>query len=94
MSDKERPEPDPTAEFLADVRPEETPWRRERPPGEAAPEENQGQTTTWRQALGRASTGLTAASAVGWVASSALNEEYDEGYDQGYDAGFDAGAGA
>lgn len=82
----ERPdEPaDPTAEFLADVRPEETPWRIERPPAEQGqpPIPDANERTRFQRAagaLGGAAPYLAAGSAAGWVGAQAYDEYAAEG---------------
>ncbi|GAB3159392.1 hypothetical protein [Amycolatopsis sp. NPDC004378] len=70
------PDDDPTADFLDEVRAEETPWRRDRPPGEPAPEraerpERWGRT---RAAAAQAAPYLQAAALVAWLASGAFDD--------------------
>jgi len=93
------PDADPTADFLNHVRPEETPWRRDRP---ADPAEQEGggdepagerRSHTFAKAARRAAPYIQGAAVAGWVASAALDDQYEDGFEQGYDSGFDAGAG-
>ncbi|MBB3664286.1 MULTISPECIES: hypothetical protein [Prauserella salsuginis group] len=74
---------DPTAEFLADVRPEETPWRTERPPAEQAgsPIPDANERTRFQRvagAVGGAAPYLAAGGAAGWVSAQAYDEYADE----------------
>ena len=73
------PDDDPTAEFLDGVRAEETPWRRDRPPGEQAPEraerpERWGRTRGVGRAAAQAAPYLQAAALVAWLASGAFDD--------------------
>ncbi|WP_235998739.1 hypothetical protein [Qaidamihabitans albus] len=77
MSEDERSgdaDSDPTADFLASVRPEETPWRTERPaaaagdPGPAEPERWR-RTRAAARAAGQAAPYVQAATLVGWLAT-------------------------
>ncbi|GLY39648.1 hypothetical protein Amsp01_056720 [Amycolatopsis sp. NBRC 101858] len=73
------PDDDPTADFLDEVRAEETPWRRERPPGEQAPEraerpERWGRTRAAGRAAAQAAPYLQAAALVAWLASGAFDD--------------------
>ncbi|MCP2253307.1 hypothetical protein LY13_002057 [Prauserella aidingensis] len=79
---------DPTAEFLAEVRPEETPWRTERPPAEQAgsPVPDANERTRFQRvagALGGAAPYLAAGSAAGWVGAQAYDEYADQSFDPG-----------
>ncbi|GAA1218155.1 hypothetical protein [Prauserella alba] len=79
---------DPTAEFLADVRPEETPWRIERPPAEQAaqPIPDANERTRFQRvagALGGATPYLAAGSAAGWVSARAYDDHAEESVDPG-----------
>ncbi len=84
MTDKDGD--DPTADFLAGVRAEETPWRTERPPGEEAPEQA-ARPETWgrAKAAGRAAAAaapyVQAAALATWIVSGTLDD------DSGYGAG-------
>ncbi|SEP46382.1 hypothetical protein [Amycolatopsis saalfeldensis] len=64
---------DPTADFLAEVRADETPWRTDRPAGEPAPEQPE-QPEKWTRSVGRAvgqaAPYVQAALFAGWIASS------------------------
>lgn len=81
-SDGGRTGEDPTAEFLAEVRPEETPWRTDRPPGEVVPEhpERPERPEKWgtRQGGGtpaaNAAPYIQAAAVAGWIVSGALDD--------------------
>jgi hypothetical protein len=67
---------DPTADFLAEVRPEETPWRVDRPTevAQAAAPEAPGRPEKWRRTkaagrvAGQAAPYVQAAAVVGWLA--------------------------
>ncbi|OZM71704.1 hypothetical protein CFN78_18820 [Amycolatopsis antarctica] len=79
------------------MRPEETPWRRDRP-ADAGADESDGPAGgrgphSFARAVRRAAPYVQGAAVAGWVASAALDEQYEDGYDQGYDAGLDAGGG-
>lgn len=93
----DEPDSDPTADFLAGVRPQETPWRRERPVDPVEPQageaidERSSRSQTFAKAARRAAPYIQGAAVAGWVASAALNERYEDGYETGYDTGFDAG---
>src|SRR3979411_1014921 len=51
MTEHEKPKADPTADFLAEVRPEETPWRVDRPAevAEGAGPEGAGRPQQWQR---------------------------------------------
>jgi hypothetical protein len=93
-------EDDPTADFLAAVRPGETPWRVDRPegpppePDERVPEEPvrwRGTRAASRAAATAAAYGQTAAMA-GWLVAGALSEEgRDEAPQDVVDIGTDSG---
>lgn len=90
MSDKDGE--DPTADFLAEVRPEETPWRTERPPGEEAPEraerpEKWGRAKSAGRAAAKAAPYVQAAALATWIVSGTLDDSADSD-----DAGFDLGS--
>ncbi|MEV7038121.1 hypothetical protein [Amycolatopsis sp. NPDC051061] len=73
------PDEDPTADFLAEVRASETPWRRERQPGEQALEraerpERWGRTRAAGRAAAHAAPYLQAAALVAWLASGAFDD--------------------
>ncbi|MEC3978438.1 hypothetical protein [Amycolatopsis sp. H20-H5] len=97
MTEREQDGVDPTAEFLAEVRPEETPWRTERPPeaepGHAEYTEVAGRPEKWRRTktagrvAGQVAPYVQAAAVVGWIASSSFG---DGGGDSGGD---DSGGG-
>lgn len=67
---------DPTADFLAEVRADETPWRTDRPAGESAPEgsEETQHPEKWTRSVGRAvgeaAPYVQAALFAGWIATS------------------------
>jgi hypothetical protein len=70
---------DPTADFLDGVRAEATPWRRDRPSGEQAPEraerpERWGRTRGAGRAAAQAAPYLQAAALVAWLASGAFDD--------------------
>jgi hypothetical protein len=80
MNDKDG---DPTAEFLAEVRPEETPWRTERPPGEAAPEradrpEKWGRAKAAGRAAANAAPYVQAAALATWIVSGSLGDDFGD----------------
>jgi hypothetical protein len=69
---------DPTADFLDEVRTDETPWRRDRRPGEQAPEraerpERWGRTRAAGQAAAQAAPYLQAAALAAWLAGGAFD---------------------
>ncbi|MFI5588101.1 hypothetical protein ACIA5G_23820 [Amycolatopsis sp. NPDC051758] len=73
------PDEDPTADFLDGVCAEETPWRRDRPVGEEAPEragrpERWGRTRAAGRAAAQAAPYLQAAALVAWLASGAFDD--------------------
>ncbi|WP_103352635.1 hypothetical protein [Amycolatopsis sp. CA-128772] len=73
------PDDDPTADFLDDVRAEETPWRTDRPAGERAPSpaerpERWGRTRAAGRAAAQAAPYLQAAALVAWLASGAFDD--------------------
>jgi hypothetical protein len=73
------PDEDPTADFLAEVRTPETPWRRDLPPGEQAPEraerpERWGRTRAAGRAAAQAAPYLQAAALAAWLASGAFDD--------------------
>ena len=78
---------DPTADFLAEVRAEETPWRTDRPAGEPAPEQPE-RPEKWRRtrSAGRvaaqAAPYVQAAAVAAWIASAAFGSSDDSGNDQ------------
>jgi hypothetical protein len=74
------PDDDPTADFLDEVRAEETPWRRERPPGEQAPERAE-RPSKWHR-VAQAAPYVQAAALVAWLASGAFDDGSGSG-DQG-----------
>ena len=79
---------DPTAEFLADVRPEKTPWRIERPPVEPADSPTPDATERTRftraaGALGGVAPYLAAGGAAGWMSAQGYDEYADEGGAEG-----------
>ncbi|WP_216216117.1 hypothetical protein [Amycolatopsis aidingensis] len=92
---------DPTAEWLAQVRPPDTPWRVDRPPEAAAerpPAGEQGaDPVKWRRAraaaraVGQAAPYVQAGALVGWAASAAFAEDGADGTAAGQ-PGFDLGA--
>jgi hypothetical protein len=67
---------DPTADFLAEVRADETPWRTDRPAGEPASEQPEPAehpekwTRSVGRAVGQAAPYVQAALFAGWIASS------------------------
>ncbi|WP_410583420.1 hypothetical protein [Amycolatopsis sp. lyj-108] len=76
---------DPTADFLAEVRPEETPWRTERPPGEEAPEraerpEKWGRAKSAGRAAAKAAPYVQAAALATWIVSGTLDDSDDTGF--------------
>ena len=74
-------EPDPTADFLAEVRVEETPWRTDRPAGAPAPEHVE-HPEKWRR-VRAAAPYVQAAAVAAWIASAALGSSDDgSGTDQ------------
>lgn len=82
------PEDDPTAEFLDGVRAEETPWRRDRPAGEPAPEraerpERWGRTRAAGRAAAQAAPYLQAAALAAWLASGAFDDGSGSGDQSG-----------
>ncbi|RSM60466.1 hypothetical protein DMH03_17055 [Amycolatopsis sp. WAC 01376] len=90
MSDKDagKDGEDPTADFLAEVRPEETPWRTERPPGEEAPEraerpEKWGRAKSAGRAAAKAAPYVQAAALATWIVSGTLDDSGDSGFDMG-----------
>ncbi|WP_020666403.1 hypothetical protein [Amycolatopsis nigrescens] len=98
---KQGDEDDPTAQWLADIRPEETPWRTDRPAGEPEPAPGEPVPEKWQRTrkaariAGQAAPYVQAAALAGWVASEALDDDgddYQDGYGAGFDAGFDAGS--
>lgn len=86
-----KPDDDPTADFLADVRPGETPWRVERPAVEAEPvteaparPEKWRRTKTVGRVAGQAAPYVQAAALIGWLVSGSLDDggfDYDSGQD-------------
>lgn len=82
---------DPTADFLAEVRPEETPWRTDRPPGEAAPEraerperpEKWGRAKAAGRAAANAAPYIQAAAVAGWIVSGTLDDSGSGSGDMG-----------
>jgi hypothetical protein len=74
---------DPTADFLAEVRADETPWRTDRPaagPASApeSPERPEKWTRTAGRAVGAAAPYVQAALFAGWIASS-IGDSGDSG---------------
>ncbi|MBB4689466.1 hypothetical protein [Amycolatopsis jiangsuensis] len=70
MSD---PDGDPTADFLAEVRTEETPWRTERPadaPEPDRPERSPGRARSVVRAVGEAAPYVQAGLFAAWLATS------------------------
>jgi hypothetical protein len=63
---------DPTADFLDGVREEETPWRRDRPAGEPAPERAE-RPSKWNR-VAQAAPYVQAAALVAWLASGAFDD--------------------
>jgi hypothetical protein len=63
---------DPTADFLDGVRAEETPWRRDRPAGEPAPERAE-RPSKWHR-VAQAAPYVQAAALVAWLASGAFDD--------------------
>ena len=83
MTEREQDGADPTAEFLAEVRPGETPWRTDRPaddPGEPSADEP-GRPEKWRRTkaagrvAGQVAPYVQAAAVVGWIASGAFGDD-------------------
>jgi len=68
-------EGDPTADFLAEVRAEETPWRTDRPAGEAAPE-RPDRPEKWRRTRAAAPY-IQAAAVAAWIATAAFGSSDD-----------------
>jgi len=72
------PDDDPTADFLDEVRTEETPWRRDLPPGSRAERaerpERWGRTRAAGRAAAQAAPYLQAAALVAWLASGAFDD--------------------
>ena len=69
------PDDDPTADFLDEVRAEETPWRRDLPPGERPRERTESlERSRVRAAVAEAAPYLQAAALVAWLASGALSD--------------------
>jgi hypothetical protein len=69
------PDDDPTADFLDEVRAEETPWRRDRPAGEPAPE-RAGRSEKWgrvARTAAQAAPYVQAAALLAWLASGAFD---------------------
>jgi hypothetical protein len=82
------PDDDPTADFLDGIRAEETPWRRDRPPGEQAPEraerpERWGRARAAGRAAAQAAPYLQAAALVAWLASGAFDDGSGSGNQSG-----------
>ncbi|WP_410589769.1 hypothetical protein [Amycolatopsis sp. lyj-23] len=82
------PDEDPTADFLDDVRAEETPWRRDRPAGarETPPAERPerwGRTRAAGRAAAQAAPYLQAAALVAWLASGAFDDGSGSGDQSG-----------
>ncbi|MFF5992224.1 hypothetical protein [Prauserella flavalba] len=90
----DKPGEDPTAEFLDSVRAEQTPWRVDRPPEAergttyAAEEQKLSRARQVAKAVGDAAPFVPLATAAGWVAAEAIDEQGDE-----IDPGSDSGAG-
>lgn len=91
-----KPDEDPTADFLADVRPGETPWRVERPvaaveAAEVVPEAP-GRPEKWRRAktvgrvAGQVAPYVQAAALIGWLVSAGLDDGGGFDYDSGQDS--------
>jgi hypothetical protein len=85
-----KPDEDPTADFLADVRPGETPWRVERPAADADIEAVPARPERWRRTktvgrvAGQAAPYVQAAALIGWLVSGSLDDggfDYDSGQD-------------
>jgi hypothetical protein len=82
MTEHEEPKADLTADFLADVRPEETPWRVDRPAevAEATVPEAPGRPEKWRRTkivgrvAGQAAPYVQAAALIGWLASDGFDD--------------------
>jgi hypothetical protein len=74
-----KPDEDPTADFLAEVRAPEPHWRQDRPVGERAPEraerpERWGRTRAAGRAAAQAAPYLQAAALAAWLASGAFDD--------------------
>ena len=70
-----QPEGDPTADFLAEVRAEETPWRTDRPAGDPAAEQAE-RPEKWRRTRAAAPY-IQAAAVAAWIASAAFGSSDD-----------------
>jgi hypothetical protein len=66
------PDDDPTADFLDGVRAEETPWRRDRPVDEPAPERAE-RPSKWNR-VAQVAPYVQAAALVAWLASGAFDD--------------------
>jgi len=80
MTERDKPDDDPTADFLAGVRPEETPWRTDRPvPEVEAGPVAQGPPEKWRKTkavgrvAGQAAPYVQAAALIGWLATGSFD---------------------
>lgn len=93
MSDRDagRDGEDPTEDFLAEVRAEETPWRTDRPPGEVVPEhteqsaraerpEKWGRAKSAGRAAAQAAPYIQAAALATWIVSGTLDDSGDSGF--------------
>lgn len=88
MSERDKkPDEDPTADFLSGVRPEETPWRTDRPPEPeveagpvvAGPPEKWRKTKAVGRVAGQAAPYVQAAALIGWLATGSFDDGYDGG---------------
>jgi hypothetical protein len=77
---------DPTADFLGEVRTDETPWRTDRPAGEPVPEQPE-RPEKWTRSVGRvvgeAAPYVQAALFAGWIATSFADSGGSGGGDSG-----------
>ncbi|WP_158880568.1 hypothetical protein [Amycolatopsis anabasis] len=97
MTEQRGPKADPTADWLAEIRPEETPWRTERPAtAEPAPDHPDhpvkwARTRKAARIAGQAAPYVQTAALAGWVATEIFDDDVP---DPGFDAstGMDGGA--
>ncbi|GAB3505013.1 hypothetical protein [Amycolatopsis cihanbeyliensis] len=99
MTGRDQAGPDPTAEWLAEVRPPETPWRVDRPPEAAAEQQVAGEPGpapgTWQRArtaaraVGQAVPYVQAGAVLGWAAGAAFAEDGTESEQPGFEPGTD-----
>ncbi|MBK1786362.1 hypothetical protein [Prauserella cavernicola] len=84
MTEQQRPNEDPTAEWLDSVRTEETPWRVDRPAGAeptttyAAEEQKLSRARRAARAVGDAAPFVGLAATAGWVATETFGDDQGE----------------